>query len=191
MTASLGRTLGEWNDGPLDGFLFGELGFKPANRPGIGAFVIRKIIGNQIVLSILIDIEGSYAMNPKDLISNQMHFPSSSGRILVRTFEPEDFPNIRTHKVKIPVPIDIMKDAVDTTRLHFCIFGFGFGNDEGLVIFGAKIHEELSLSGEKDLLLTIPSVIMGSGRIYMRSGIDFLTSPIRILGKKKMGRCKK
>jgi hypothetical protein len=74
-----------------------------------------------------------------------------------------------------------MKDAVDTTRLHFCIFGFGFGNDEGLVIFGAKIHEELSLSGEKDLLLTIPSVIMGGGRIYMRSGIDLLTRPITFL----------
>jgi hypothetical protein len=120
-------------------------------------------------------------MDPKDLISNQMHFPLSSGRGRVRTFEPEDFPNIRTHKVEIPVPIDIMKDAVDTTRLHFCIFGFGFGNDEGLVIFGAKIHEELSLSGEKDLLLTIPSVIMGGGRIYMRSGIDLLTRPITFL----------
>jgi hypothetical protein len=84
-----------------------------------------------------------------------------------------------------------MKDAVDTTRLHFCIFGFGFGNDEGLVIFGAKIHEELSLSGEENLLLSIPGIIMSGGGINMRSGIDFLTSPIRILGKKKMGRCKK
>jgi hypothetical protein len=130
-------------------------------------------------------------MNPKDLIGNQMHFPLSSGRVLVRTFEPEDFPNIRAHEVEIPVPIDIMKDAVDTTRLHFCIFGFGFGNDEGLFIFGAKIHEELSLSGEQDLLLTIPSIIMSGGGINMRSGIDFLTSPIRILGKKKIGRCKK
>jgi hypothetical protein len=120
-------------------------------------------------------------MNPKDLISNQMHFPSSSGRILVRTFEPEDFPNIRTHKVEIPVPIDIMKDAVDTTRLHFCIFGFGFGNDEGLVIFGAKIHEELSLCGEENLLLSIPGIIMSGGGINMRSGINLLTRPITFL----------
>ena len=130
-------------------------------------------------------------MDPKDLISNQMHFPLSSGRVLVRTFEPEDFPNIRTHKVEIPIPIDIMKDAVDTTRLHFCIFGSSFRKDEGLVIFGAKIHEELSLSGEQDLLLTIPAVIMCGGRINMRPGIDLLTRPIRILGKKNLGINKK
>jgi hypothetical protein len=62
---------------------------------------------------------------------------------------------------------------------------------KGLSNFGAKIHEKLSLSGEQDLLLTIPSIIMSGGRINMRSRIDFLTRPIRILGKKKMGRCKK
>jgi hypothetical protein len=44
---------------------------------------------------------------------------------------------------------------------------------------------------KRDLLLTIPSIIMSGGRINMRSRIDFLTRPIRILGKKKMGRCKK
>ena len=65
-------------------------------------------------------------MDPKDLVSYQMHFPLGSGRFRVRTFEPEDFANIRTHKVEIPVPIDIMKDAVNTTRLHFCIFRDSF-----------------------------------------------------------------
>ena len=94
-------------------------------------------------------------MNPKDLIGNQMHFPLGTGRILVRTFQPEDFPNIRAHKVEIPVPIDIMKDAVDTTGLHFGIFRNSFGKDEGFVIFGSKIHEELSLCGKQDLLLLI------------------------------------
>jgi hypothetical protein len=120
-------------------------------------------------------------MNPKDLISNQMHFPCGTGWILIGAFKPEHFAYIGTHKIEIPIPIHIMEHAVDTTRLHFCIFGFGFGKDEGLVKFGAKIHEKLSLSGEQDLLLTIPSIIMSDGRINMRSRIDFLTRPIGIL----------
>jgi hypothetical protein len=185
MTAPLGRTLGQLNDAPLDWFLLGELWTKPANRPGIGAFVIRKIIGNEIVLSILIDIEGSYAMNPKDLISNQMHFPSSSGRILVRTFEPEDFPNIRTNKIEIPISVHIMEDTMDTTGFHLGISRLGTGKHKRFVILRAKIHEKLSLCREQDLLLTIASVIMGSGRIYMRSGIDLLTRPISILRRNR------
>jgi len=115
-----------------------------------------------------------------------MHFPGGAGWILIGAFKPEHFAYIRTHKVEIPIPIDIMEDAVDTTGLHLGIFGFGFGKDEGLVIFGCKIHEELSLSGEQNLLLTIPAVIMCGGRINMRPGIDFLTRPIRILGKKDL-----
>jgi len=120
-----------------------------------------------------------------------MHFPGGTGWILIGAFKPEHFAYIGTHKIEIPIPIHIMEDAVNTTGLHLGIFGFGFGKDEGLVIFGCKIHEELSLCGEQDLLLSIPTIIMCGGGIDMRSGINLLTRPIRILGKKKMGRCKK
>jgi hypothetical protein len=77
-------------------------------------------------------------MDTKNLIGNQMHFPSSCGRVLVRAFKPEHFAYIGTDKIEIPIPIDIMKDAVDTTGLHFRIFGLGFGKDEGLVIISGQ-----------------------------------------------------
>ena len=120
-------------------------------------------------------------MNPKDLISNQMHFPCGVGWILIGAFKPEHFAYIGTHKIEIPIPIDIMKDAMNTTGFHLGIPRLGFRKYKGLVIFRSKIHEELSFSREEDLLLSIPRIIMGSGGIDMRSEINLLTRPISFL----------
>jgi hypothetical protein len=120
-----------------------------------------------------------------------MHFPCGAGWILIGAFKPEHFAYIGTDKIKITIPIHIMEHAMNTARFHLGIPRLGFRKYKGLVIFWSKIHEKLSFSGEQDLLLTIPSIIISGGGINMRSRIDFLTRPIRILGKKKMGRCKK
>ena len=143
------------------------------------------------MLTILINVVGTKAMNSKDLIGNQVHFPLGGGRVLVWAFEPEHFAYIGTDKIKIPIPIDIVEHTMNTAGFHFCIPGLGFRKYERLVIFRSKLHEELPFSGEQDLLLPIPSVIMGGGGIDMGSEIDLLTWPIRILGKKKLGINKK
>ena len=130
-------------------------------------------------------------MNSKDLIGNQVDFPYSFGRILIGAFQPKDFTNISTNKLKIPIPIDIVEHTMNTAGFHLGIPGLGFRKYERLVIFRSKIHEELPFSGEQDLLLPIPGIIMGGGGIDMGSEIDLLTGPIRILGKKKLGINKK
>jgi hypothetical protein len=80
---------------------------------------------------------------------------------------------------------------MNATGLHFSIPRLGFSKYKGLVIFRSTIHEELSVRGDEGLVLPIATVIMCGSGINMRSRIDFLTRPIRILGKKKIGRCKK
>ena len=91
-------------------------------------------------LTILINVIGTKAMNSKDLIGNQVDFPYRFGRILIGAFQPKDFANIRTNKIKIPIPIDIVEHTMNTAGFHLGIFGRGFGKDEGLVIFGSKIQ---------------------------------------------------
>ena len=97
---------------------------------------------------MLIDIEGTDAVNPKDLIGNLMHLPLARGGVLVRALEPKKPAYERTHEVEIPILIHVVQDAVDASALQFRIFGTGVGKELFLFIIGPEVKEDLAVRGK-------------------------------------------
>jgi hypothetical protein len=120
-------------------------------------------------------------VNTEDLIGDLMHLPFARGRVLLRALQPKEPANERTDEIEISVRIKVMQDAVDASSFHFCIFGAGLRYDLLLFVTRPEGKEDLAIRGKENFLIAILVIIVSGRGVYVGTGKDFVTGPIRIL----------
>ena len=78
-----------------------------------------------------------------------------------------------------------MQDTVYATALQFRISGTGVGKELFLFIIGPEVKEDLAVRGKENFLIAILVIIVSGRGVYVGTGKDFVTGPIRLLSNQR------